>query len=430
MDKSDVKHLIDVIDAVPPLPLVVSKVVAVAENPDSSALDLANIISEDTGLTAQVLKLINSSFYGFSRRISTVTESVILLGFEVITNIVIWIAVARQLGVKDSGILDRKRFWQHSLAAASAAKMLSRLVGYPNPEEAFVAGLLHDVGKILFDEYLPDEYASVVSRMHAGEQNELHAERQVFGTDHASVGQMLLKKWRIPQGYQLSARFHHAPLRCEAKISTTTGRLVGGVYLANVFAKLHGYACDAQTCVPAIDPRVWNLLDLGEEEAIRIFTLFDEELKRAKEFFGIVCSDDLSDVKVVAEGEVKQALIVGPPQPPVSAMKILLTAAGFDIVHGVLARNGILLPPGAAPNVLVVDIDEAASDIRSILKTLAARRGMTPLKAIVLQDEPPTPKDLHDFENLGVFFLQKPFRAADLIGKLRDVLKEEAECSR
>jgi len=427
MDKSDVKHLIDVIDAVPPLPLVVSKVVEVADNPNSSAQDLANIICEDTGLTARVLKLINSSFYGFSRRISTVTESVILLGFEVITNIVIWISVARHIGTKESQVLDRQRFWQHSLGAAASAKILSQLIGYPNPEEAFIAGLLHDIGKIFFDEYVSDEYAAVVSRMDEGERNELRAERQVLGTDHAAVGQMLLKKWRLPQVYQMTTRYHHAPLRYEARLSTSIGRLVGAVHLADVFAKMHGYACDAHAYIPAVDPRVWKLLQLSEEDGSRTFLMFAEELKRAKEFFGIACSDELGDIKLAGGGEVKQVLLVSRHEPPVSTVRILLTAAGFDVACGILTRDGIVLPPGAEPHVVVLDLDEIGSDLGSIITFITALQGATPVKALILQNAPAAPNEARLYEKQGVFFLRKPFRAVELLGELRDVLRQKAE---
>lgn len=425
MESNDVIQLIANTDAVPPLPVVVGRMLQVADNPSSNAMDLANIIAEDTALTARVLKLVNSSFYGFSREISTVTESVILLGFEAITNLVIGMTITSLMAVGQSRVLDRQRFWQHSLGAAASARILSRLVGYPNSEEAFIAGLMHDIGKIFFDEYLPDEYAAVVSRLHAGERNELLAEREVLGTDHTCAGQMLLKKWRLPAIYQMAARYHHAPLQCEARLATSTGRIVGATYLADIFTKMHGDACDAHAYIPAMDPRVWKLLRLTEEDGARVFLMFDAELKRAREFFGIACTDELGDIKLVKEGDVKHVLIIRRRQPVVSTVKILLAAAGFDVAFGILSRDGINMPAGVTPDILILDFEDISADFGNIMSFVAELRQNTDLKAIILHEHPASTEEAALYEQQGVFMLQKPFRAADIISKLRDLLGQE-----
>jgi HD-like signal output (HDOD) protein len=422
MESNDVIQLIANTDAVPPLPVVVGRMLQVADNPSSNAMDLANIIAEDTALTARVLKLVNSSFYGFSREISTVTESVILLGFEAITNLVIGMTITSLMAVGQSRVLDRQRFWQHSLGAAAAARILSRLVDYPNPEEAFIAGLMHDIGKLFFDEYMPDEYAAVVRLLHAGERNELRAEHDVLQTDHASAGQMLLRRWRLPVIYQLVTRYHHAPLQCEARLSTRTGKLVGCTYLADVFTKMHGDACDADAYVPTVDPRVWKLMRLTDENGSRVFLMFDQEVKRAREFFGIACSDDLGDINLVKEGEIKRVILARRHQPSVSTIKIILTAAGFEVSYGLITRQGIEMPPGAEAHIVIIDEEDIAADFGNMDSFVAQVLTGNDLRVVILREQSTPKYEAEIHERQGVFFLEKPFRAADLVEKLRNIL--------
>lgn len=421
MKKQEISRLIESIDAVPPLPIVVNRMLQVAESPTSSAADLANIISDDTALTARVLRLVNSSFYGFSREITTVTEGVIMLGFATIVNLVVGMSVARAMDAGESRVLDRQRFWQHSLGAAASARILSDLVDYPDPEEAFIAGLLHDVGKLFFDEYLPDEYAAVVSRLHAGEREELRAEREIMGTDHTVAGQMLLKKWRLPRLYQMAARYHHAPLVYESSLKTASGRLVGATYLSDVFSKMHGDACDAHAYLPAVEPRVWTLLGLTEEQGRRVFLLFDEEVKRAREFLGVARSNDLGDIALVPKGEVMRVLILCRKQPVVSTTKIILSAAGFEVSYGILTPDGVIMPEDG-PNIILADRADIAADFAHVIRLASQVRRKTGLRIIMLHDGPTKPEEERLYEQQGVFLLQKPFRAQDLIEKMRSVL--------
>ncbi|RKY28669.1 MAG: hypothetical protein DRP79_02080 [Planctomycetota bacterium] len=422
MKSGEVNRLISTIDTVPPLPVVVSSVLRVAESPNSNAADLAAVVSDDTALTARVLRVVNSPFYGFARKVTTVTESVVLLGFETIVNLVIGITVARTMDAGESHVLDRRRFWQHSLGTAAAARILSDLVDYPNPEETFIAGLMHDIGKLFFDEYLPDEYAAVVSRLRAGEGDELKVERDVLRTDHTLAGEMLLKKWHLPGLYQKAARYHHAPLRYERRLHTAAGRLVGAVYLADIFSKMHGDACDARAYLPAVDPHVWSLLGLEEEQGRRVFLLFEEEIQHAKEFLGVACSSDLGDIALVDKGEVMSVMIVCRRQPVVSTTRIILSSAGFDTFYGLLNKGNVEIPEGARPDIILLDQDDISSDFAGIVQLIAKIREKTGLKIIILRDGPVNVEEEKAYERQGVFMLEKPFRAADLIEKLRGIL--------
>ena len=422
MKETLVSRLIHTIDTVPPMPLVVESMLNVANDPGSSAADLASIISEDTGLTAKVLGLVNSSFYGFARQVTTVTESVILLGFETIVNLVIGMSVAKTMEAGESHVLDRQRFWQHSLGAAASARILSNMVDYPNPEEAFIAGMMHDVGKLFFDEYLPDEYATVVSCLHAGERRELLAERDILGADHTVAGGMLFRKWRLPRLYQMAARHHHAPLRFEPRLGSQTGRLVGVVYLADIFSKMHGDACDAQAYLPAIDPHVWELLGLTEEQARRVFLLFDEEIQRAREFFGIACSDDLGDIVLLGEDELMRVMIACRERPLISPVKIILSAAGFDVSYGILTDKGIEIPEGLEPDIILLDEDDVSSEFGHVIHLVEQARNKTNLRVIILHSSPISSEEEKRHEQQGVFILHKPFRSADLVEKLRAIL--------
>jgi len=198
MSIPDLKKIIARIDDLPTLPRTVLKITELVNDPKSSAKDIARIITDDQVLTARLLKLVNSSFYGFPQRISTVNTAIVLLGFDAIRSLLLTTSVFDLFaGGNKKSRQEQEQFWDHSLGCAVGAKVIGNYLRHDKIEELFVAGLLHDIGKIVEMLYLPDEFASVVDAIKQHNILMLTAEEKILGYDHAEIGQLLANKWNL-----------------------------------------------------------------------------------------------------------------------------------------------------------------------------------------------------------------------------------------
>ena len=213
MDDLRLEALVRQVRDLPALPAAVVRVMQLTDDPKAGMADVARALGSDQSLAVRVLRLANSAFYGSSRRISTVSEAVITLGMRTTRNLVMATSCQEMLeqGVT-SYALPRGALWRHSLACASAAQALAQRARYRATEEAFVAGLLHDIGKVVLDTYLKEQFAHVFIRAVGGKLTFAEAEREVLGFDHAEAGARLLERWNLPASLVTAVRWHHAPL--------------------------------------------------------------------------------------------------------------------------------------------------------------------------------------------------------------------------
>ncbi|MCR4418996.1 MAG: HDOD domain-containing protein [Clostridia bacterium] len=206
------EDLVAKVEDLPALPVVVGQVMRLTEDPDSTAMDLGAVIGRDQALTARVLRLANSAYYGFPRRVGTVTEAVVLLGFNTIRNLVLAASVSNVLLREAPGYqLARGELWRHSLTSAMAARLLARKVRYRGAEEAFVAGLLHDIGKLVLSQYVGETYAQIWERVTQERLPFMEAERATLGFDHAQAGGLVAEKWNLPEALVEAVSLHHQP---------------------------------------------------------------------------------------------------------------------------------------------------------------------------------------------------------------------------
>ena len=202
------------IDRLPGLSTTVLKVLETCNNPNSTANDLNRVISLDPVLTGRVLKLVNSAYYGIALTISSVTRAVVMLGLNTVKQLSLSLAILENFYSRHSfPAFSADEFWSHSLCVAAAAKSLAVATGAPlgDHEEYFVAGLLHDLGKIPLHKCAPQEGAEAV-RMACDKSWPLPvAETAVFGIDHGAVGYLIAKKWRLSPRVADSIGHHHLP---------------------------------------------------------------------------------------------------------------------------------------------------------------------------------------------------------------------------
>jgi len=189
------------------LPQVLAEVLKVSSNDKSSAADLAKVIMKDPALTAKLLRVVNSPFCGQAREVTSIKQAVLTLGIRTVTALALSTSVY-DLTNKINALIDRKKFWRHSLEVAIASRMIAEKIGYESPEEAFVAGLLHDIGVLILESSFPEEFKRIWKLVESGEKQEL-IEQRTWGTDHAKAGQFLMDQWEIPKKLGEAIGTHH-----------------------------------------------------------------------------------------------------------------------------------------------------------------------------------------------------------------------------
>ena len=216
----------------PPLPTVVTKLVSIMGQEDSSADDVTKVLSTDQALAGKVLKLVNSSFYGMPGEVSTISRAVVILGFSAVRNLATGLGVAGAL--KGAGGEEyQQAFWHHATTCAAGARIVADRTGYPDPEEAFVAGLLHDIGHLVQAIAAPEIFQALLAE---GHDALLAREADELGLGHARAGQKLLRHWKLPTLLCDTVRHHHTP----KVITGNDAPLTSLVALGDVLATVHG----------------------------------------------------------------------------------------------------------------------------------------------------------------------------------------------
>ena len=206
------------------------EVVDLVDNPKTSASRLGKVISTDQALTAKVLKIANSPFYGFPKRISTIDFAIIVLGFDALKEIIISISLISSLQKKSDGYLDARTFWDHSISTGVVARRLARDLGYRVSGEVFVGALLHDMGISILHRYFNADFRRIVEIAREMNLTFVESEESVLGVTHAEVGGWLAERWNLPDHLIEAIALHHTPGN-----ATINPDLVALVHCADVF---------------------------------------------------------------------------------------------------------------------------------------------------------------------------------------------------
>lgn len=231
MSPEEIKEKVQSIIQLPALPTIAMEVVEMVDNPKTSASTLGKLISTDQALTAKVLKIANSPFYGFPKKISTIDFAIIVLGYDALKEIVISISLVSSLQKKSDTHFDAKSFWDHSIASGVLARRLARDLGYRVSGEVFVGGLLHDMGISVIHRYFKNEYKRIIEIARETDLNFIEAEESVLGVTHAEVGGWLAERWNLPDHLVEAIAHHHTPGKADRNLE-----LVALIHCADVFA--------------------------------------------------------------------------------------------------------------------------------------------------------------------------------------------------
>lgn len=286
MNVMNVTKVIERVESIPTLPHIVTELMQIIGNPHSSASDVSKILSGDQALTSKILRLANSAYYGFPQKISTVKHATAILGFNTVKSVALSIAVF-DFFKHSRGNFNRREFWIHSLGTAVIANLLARTINLSDPEKSFVAGLLHDIGKVILDEYLHDEFVAIIEAVQYKSISVLEAETQMLGVGHDLVGERVAERWNLPKVLRTGIRNHHtSPLALPAQ--SLHREVAGIVYLANILCKRKKIGSGGDSVIPDLDARAWSALGIKEERTDWLLSQIDGEITKAKEFFNIL----------------------------------------------------------------------------------------------------------------------------------------------
>jgi HD-like signal output (HDOD) protein/signal transduction histidine kinase len=251
----------------PSLPQVIVKLIEACNNEECSLGELADVIRQDPALANQILKTVNSAFYGMAQKIGDIDQAVAVLGTETIKHIALCSSVQQIFKARGKkGVFDHKAFWWHSLKCALIARLLAERLGYPSPDETFLAGLLHDIGKLVLWINFGDDYGNLV-RQHLGQSRPLLEAEAQLAAGHPEIGAWLINQWHLQSFMADAVLYHHQPMD---RIMTAS-RLVQIVFAANRMSQeaVNESEISRQTCeclFSLVPQQVETLLDLAAED--------------------------------------------------------------------------------------------------------------------------------------------------------------------
>ncbi|MBI4662834.1 MAG: HDOD domain-containing protein [Verrucomicrobia bacterium] len=267
----------------PSLASVVSRLIEMIKSPTTSAAEIGELISEDVALTSMTLKLVNSPFYGFSQRINSITHAIVIMGFSKVKNLALAGSLLQSFKSGDAPGFDYGGFWEHAIGTAIAAEVLAEAIDSDYCDEAFVAGLLHDQGKLILIRYFPEESAKVRKLIDRQQSTMFEAERQVLGFDHSQVGNWLAEKWNFPEHLTLAIRLHHSPL-----LARQHRQLVWLVHTADIFSRALCIGDGGDPYIPELSKVLWNQLGLTPSLVDQVFKEVLSGMAKAGEFLDLI----------------------------------------------------------------------------------------------------------------------------------------------
>ncbi len=255
MIRVTLEEIIRKVKDLPALPNITNEIMRLTEDPDSTVQDIENVIMKDQSLTARVLRLANSAYYGYPRRISTISEASVLLGFQAIRSITLTASVGGLLMKEVPGYgLGKNELWRQSQSCAIISRYIARKVRFSKIDQAYVAGLLRDIGKVIVSYYLTEHFKQIIDKVKNESISFLEAEESVLGFHHGQVGAEIAKKWNLPDDLVEAIAYHHSPEK-----ATINPMLTSIVHIADAIVMMFGIGL-------GVDGMIYNF----SEEAIKV----------------------------------------------------------------------------------------------------------------------------------------------------------------
>jgi len=271
-------------DGLPTLSQVVTELSKLIANEKSSAQDFERVIKPDPALTANLLRLANSAYFGLRRQISSTRQAVALLGIERVFEIATSASFTRILPDKIPGYeIDARSYFLHSLAVGAMAEKLAELTHVSAGDMLFTAGLLHDIGKLAIGAFLIADPDAVRNALYQREVRFVDVEKEIVGTTHDEVGALMIEEWHLPQELGWAARWHHAPNGAAPPADQT---MVDLVHVADALAHMMGFGADVGELKRTIDDAAVARLKVKVHDLEKAAMATMESIKEMSEILG------------------------------------------------------------------------------------------------------------------------------------------------
>lgn len=350
MDEAKLNHILNMVRSVPTLPEVAQELSRLAGDPTATAQDMAHVAEADSGLATHILRVVNSSFFGFSRQISTIPQAIVVLGTHGVRNIALGLTVSAirpQLDT-NSDFFDVDDFWRHSLSVAIGARQLAKHLVICDPEEAFLAGLLHDIGKLILIESCAEQYLELIAAANIQNQPLHTLEDSQLGFNHTDVGFALCERWKIPESVAYTVRNHHR-WTCNMPISTDQDQLLFLVNTANNLAKVSGIGFSGNPCVTHFCMQTALSYRSISEALQKTLETLPSEVSHTEHLFNIISQDKRATA--FESGNICTGIVIQTPHL-------------FKIISLVLLSQGIVpvtlqeqIPEGAEMIAVITDTE-------------------------------------------------------------------------
>lgn len=257
----------------PSLPDVYLRLKEVLDDPDFCMADVAAVVSSDPAMTARLLRIVNSAYFGLATEIDTVSRAVGLLGTQEVHDLVLAVSVAQTFAGMSNEVMDMRRFWKRSVRTAVAAKELASLCNVLDGERLFVGGLLRDIGHLFVYQYAPAKAVQAMELAKAQNAPLYKAERAVIGVDYADIGADLMRQWQLPQTLWELTEYHCEPAKSdEYALSTSI------VHIAAVMADGIDSGKPADEALSDVSPHAWRVTGLSAEQCESIVDKIDAQV--------------------------------------------------------------------------------------------------------------------------------------------------------
>jgi putative nucleotidyltransferase with HDIG domain len=273
------------------LPEIFLKINEMIDSPRYSAADIGRVVSNDTALSARLLKIANSVFYGFPSQIDTISRAITVIGTRELRELILATSVIRCFKGLPNDLVTMEDFWRHSVCCGLAARSLAKQRGEQLVERFFVAGLLHDIGSLLVYRKIPELAREALLRAQHNNVPLYKAEQEVMGFDHAMVGAEILRKWKLPEHFQESTEFHHNPTRALRYPNQTAL-----IHIADVVSDALQYGNSGDPHVPPMDPQAWQMAGLSDDIISPVIADVEQQFNHVLELFHPEASEAAANI--------------------------------------------------------------------------------------------------------------------------------------
>jgi diguanylate cyclase (GGDEF)-like protein/putative nucleotidyltransferase with HDIG domain len=284
---SDIKQVLNLeIKEIPSFPPVMTKLLEICSDEDAAMEDLSKLVETDPGISAKVLGIANSSLYGLRRKITAVSEAVTHLGFDEVKKVSLGVTVyEKMVKSRTQTPFDRRFFWRHCLCVATLSMAIAEEIRYPNPGEAYTCGLLHDLGKILFDLQGRVNYGDFITTVKKNTGPLITEERELMGMGHDDLGAYYSSLLNLPMSLALTVKYHHQQYE-HLDLSVAETLLISIVSLANFLSWTQGMGSIDIIRPPILQPEVEKNINLSNIDVAKVILRMDREMKNTSMFYG------------------------------------------------------------------------------------------------------------------------------------------------